>query len=437
MTDERGDEQDALAEARSEEPGRRGPATPPRRGTRTEPGAAGVPGRPGSVVVEPSGEHRVTAIAGGYLDEDYDDFDDIPPGKLPRWVLVLGGIVLVMALLGGSVKWWYDRQLDPPGGPGDNVAVQIPQGASTSGIGAILEREGVIPNSMVFNFYASRKGAGPFDAGAYMFRKNSSVDQALDVLAAGPTGRTVDSEVAKLTIPEGLTIEEIVARTSSKIPRLTARSLEAALKDGQVESALRPKGQKSFEGLLFPATYDIGPDRSAADVLSLLADEMLTRVEGLDPEVAVRRVNARYGLDLDTYDLIKIASMVQAEAGGAEEAPKIAAVIYNRLAKKSAAYTLGIDAVDEYGAALLGVDVATFRREHPDDPYNTRKVAGLPPTPIGAPGDYALDAAFNPADGPWMYYVLTDPGVHTFAVTDAEFQAAKAICVRKRLGCGR
>lgn len=109
-------------------------------------------------------------------------------------------------------------------------------------------------------------------------------------------------------------------------------------------------------------------------------------------------------------------------------------MIYNRLAENSTAWTLGIDASDEYGSRLTGIDIVTYRQS--DEPYNTRRVAGLPPTPIGAPGDYALEAAFEPAAGDWMYYVLTDPRTHTFAVTDAEFQDAKQECIRKGLGCG-
>lgn len=372
-------------------------------------------------------------------DDDWDDdWDDEPiDTKLPRWVLVVGGIVVVIGLLAGGVMWWYNRQLDPPGPPGDEVAVQIPRGASTSGIGSILERNDVVPNSMVFNFYASRKGAGPFEAGAYVFQENSSVDLALEVLEAGPDpNRVVDTQVVKLTIPEGLTVEEIIARTNKALPRMTIEDLDEVISDGTVTSSLLPADSSSFEGLLFPATYDIGPERGPEDVLGLLADEMHSRVAGFGPDTAVAELNQRYGLDLTTYDVLKVASMVQAEAGSADEAPKIATVIYNRLAEKSSAYTLGIDAVDEFGAEQLGIDVTTFRAEHTDSPYNTRSVAGLPPTPIGAPGDYALSAAFNPAEGPWMYYVLTDPGVHTFAETDAEFQAAKQICIRKNLGCG-
>lgn len=425
------DDGDVDLDAADAEPVRRGPARPPRRGQNRS-SAGNRPGEPGGVLAEPmSGEHQVAAIAGGYVD---DDDDDLAHTKLPRWVLVLGSLVVVMALLFGALSWWYNRQLDPPGSPGDEVTVQIPRGASTSGIGSILERNDVVPNSMIFNFYSSRKGAGPFEAGAYVFQRNSSVDLALEVLDAGPTGRIADSEVVKLTVPEGLTAAEIIARTNKQIPRLTVGDLEKALA-GEVTSALRPDGETSFEGLLFPATYDIGPDRTAADVLGLLADEMQSRVARLDPEAAVGRINTRYGLQLTTYDLLIVASMVQAEAAGADEAPMIASVIYNRLADTSGQFPyLGIDAVDEYGAELDGVTPNQYRAT--DGEYNTRNSRrGLPPTPIGAPGDYALGAAFEPSDSAFLYYVLTAPGEHSFAVTQGEHERNVVICRQKNLGC--
>lgn len=414
-------------------PRRRGPARPPRRGgprpTRGRP-----PGRAGGVRTAAPVVDEPVAIAGGPILDD-DEWEDLPPeGRFPRWLAVLVVLGLIVGAVGGGAYWWYDRQVDPPGSPGETVSVEIPQGSSLSGIGSILEAEGVVANSMVFNFYASRQDAGPFAAGVYRLRRNSDIDLVLETMAAGPSAPATSAEVARVAVPEGLTIPKVVARVADQVPRFSAEDLQAALDDQEVTSSLLPDGQTSYEGLLFPATYEVGPSSEPVELLDDLAAEMETRVAGLDPDAAKARIKERFGVDVTTYELVTVASLVQAEAGNAEEAPKIATVIYNRLAEDSTALTLGIDAVDNYGAELAGVDVAAFRETA--QPYNTRRVKGLPPTPIGAPGDYALEAAFAPADGPWLYYVLTDPGVHTFAVTDAEFQAAKQICVQKGLGCG-
>lgn len=364
------------------------------------------------------------------MDDGYE-YEELPgPGRLPRWLVLLLVFALFVGVIFGGAWWWYERQLDPPGSPGETVSVEIPRGASTSGIGTILDQAGVIPNAMVFNFYASRKDAGPFLPGVYRLQRNSDVDLALEKLAEGPSEVDVSDEVVKISIPEGLTVPEILARTAEQHPELTVEDLQGALDEGTVVTSLRPDGEASYEGLLFPATYEVSSDASAADFLDQLAGEMQTRVQQRDPGEALARINQRYGLDLTAYDLLIVASLVQSEAGNVEEAPKIATVIYNRLADDM---PLGIDAVDAYGAELAGVEVDY---EDTSSPYNTRRNAGMPPTPISAPGDFALDAAFNPAEGPWLYYVLTEPRIHTFSVTLEEHNAATRICVQKGLGCG-
>lgn len=394
-----------------------------------EPAAGSVPATtPDEPVPEEEHEHE-------YEYEYEYEYEELPgEGRLPRWLAVLVVFVAVIGAVVGGAAWWYDRQINPQGSPGETVSVDVPQGSSISGIGAILDSEGVVPNAMVFNFYASRKDAGPFEAGVYELRRNSDIDLVLDTMAKGPTGEAISTETARVSIPEGLTVDELVARVADQVPSLDAEKLQAALDDGAPATSLRPDGQASYEGLLFPATYEVAANTSEGEFLTDLAGEMQRRVEALDPAGAKARVKERYGLDLSTYELLTVASLVQAEAGNAEEAPKIATVIYNRLAEDSTALTLGIDASDAYGAELEGVDLPTYQQT--DGAYNTRRVKGLPPTPIAAPGDFALDAAFNPAEGEWLYYVLTDPRTHTFAVTDAEFQAAKQICVQKNLGCG-
>ncbi len=364
-----------------------------------------------------------------HLVDDHDEYEELrPEGRVPRWV----GVLVVFALLVGGVVggawWWYRRQVDPPGGPGAAVSVVVPQGSSTSAIGSILEDADVIANATVFGFYADRKHAGPFEAGTYQLRKNSDLDLVLATMAEGPTTPLAASST-KVSVPEGLTVKALVARIAEEDPRLTTADLEAALADGSVTSTLRPDGQTSWEGVLFPATYDVGDQMSAADLLDEMSDEMASRVAGLDPDAAVADIKARFGVDVTTYDLLIVASLVQAEAGNADEAAKIATVIYNRLGK---GWALGIDATSKYLAELDGSAIDFDSTS----PYNTRRQQGLPPTPIAAPGDYALDAAFRPAAGPWMYYVLTDPGSHTFVVTDAEFAAAKQVCIDKGLGCG-
>lgn len=351
--------------------------------------------------------------------------------RVPRWLaalLVVGAVVV--ALVGGT-WWWYHQQIDPSGDPGAAVTVTIPEGASTSRVASILDDQGVISNSMVFNFYVGGKDLTSVQAGTYVFRANSSFDDAIAVLNAGPKEPVV-VKATKITIPEGYTVAQIVDRIATKVPRLKAADLQAALDQGKVPTSLKPDGVTSYEGLLFPATYDITDDDTAVDVLTKMAQEMEKRVDALGLDAAQAHIKDRWGLDLTGYDLLKVASMIQYEAAVPADAPKIGAVTYNRLQQQM---PLGYDSTSIYEGALQGKTPEQIDYTA-DSPYNTRTRPGLPPTPIAAPGEYALTGAMEPADGPWIYFVLTNTREVSFTDDYQEFLGFKALCKQRDLGCG-
>jgi len=136
-------------------------------------------------------------------------------------------------------------------------------------------------------------------------------------------------------------------------------------------------------------------------------------------------------LELTDYEVIIIASLIEEEYLIDEDLGRISAVIYNRLL--NGRFSLGIDATACYAAQKPCADLNQEDLDS-ESPWNTRNLQNydLPPTPIAAPGEKALRAALNPDVGDWLYYVRTEEdGGHTFAVTDAEFAAAKAICVER------
>jgi UPF0755 protein len=354
---------------------------------------------------------------------------ELPPEtRIPKMAMALGALVLVLVLVIGGVWRWYQNQIDPPGSPGAAVTVEVPEGATTSDVADLLEEQGVITSSTIFGFWVGGQDLETVGAGTYVFQEGSSFREAVDVLNAGPD-RPLAEESTRVSVPEGLTVREIVAKIAEQVPRLTVEELQAALDSQAVPTSLRPEGETSYEGLLFPATYEVTDDQDGVEVLTMMAEEMETRVAALGVDEAIGSVSEAAGTELDAYDLITMASLVQEEAGNPEEAPKIATVIVNRLRE---GWALGIDATSRYLAEQTGTELDFSS----DSPFNTRTQPGLPPTPIAAPGEFALEAAFSPAEGPWMYYVLTEPGIHTFAVTEAEFAAAKQICIEKDLGCG-
>lgn len=333
-------------------------------------------------------------------------------------------MLLVAAGVVGAYGW-YRVQLRAGSGPHTPVELEIPSGSGTGDIATRLADAGIVRNAGALKWRIRSTGAGPFEAGRYRFTKNSSADDAIDILTRGPLG----PEIVKVSIPEGFRLAQITERLSETIPRFTAASLDEALKGGRIRSSVLPAGSDDFEGLLFPATYDVTSEDTAVDVLQEMADVMTRRVAALQLDEELVRSG------LTRYELVIVASLVQAEAGNPDEAPKIARVIYNRLA---AGEPLGIDATSGYLALQTGGDVDY----ESTSPYNTRRNRGLPPTPIGAPGDFALDAAAHPADGDWIWYVrdVHDDAQgrpqHVFTASAEEFAAAKRACHEAGLGCG-
>ena len=206
-----------------------------------------------------------------------------------------------------------------------------------------------------------------------------------------------------------------------------AATLQEILDSGQVRSAYQPPDQPSNEGILFPETYRVGEGYDELSVLQLMVAQLDRTMAELGVESAQERFN------LTPYEVLIVASLIEEETKVDAERPQVARVIYNRLRQ---GIPLGIDATSRYEAELAGRSREQIDFDS-DSPYNTRKVAGLPPTPIANPGRASIAAALEPADGDWLYYVLQDAeGNHFFTASYQEFLAAKQRCADAGLGCG-
>lgn len=319
--------------------------------------------------------------------------------------------VIIFGVLGGAAFAaynWVRNQIDPPGSPGQEVLVAIPQGASTNDIARILADESVVANALVARF--AWRGDGPYQAGDYQFNRNMSLSEAEAVLAAGPLvlpGKSV-------TLPEGLWLTDIADRLLDALPEFDEAELNSALYAGSIRSSFQPEGNISLEGLLFPDTYQVGED-DFEDEAGLVA-RMAEQFDEVAAELGYDQAPTRIGLT--PYEVVIVASMVEEEARVSEDRAKIARVIYNRIARDM---RLEIDAtvlyaIQRHTAELTQADLAV------DSPYNTRLYKGLPPTPIATPGRAALEAALNPAEGDWLFYVLADAdGSHFFTDSYDEF----------------
>ena len=369
-------------------------------------------------------EHDEYADAPDYYDDDFEEMR-APSRRGRRVLLVLLGTFVIMVVALGAVGVWVQRQIDPPGEAGEPQEIEIPPGSTSDDIGRLLVGEGVIANELVWKWYLRINGGGPFQAGIYELADNSAIGEVIDVLTAGP--RPPDER--SFTIPEGLTTKEIVARLADpdKGLGLDAATMQQLLDSGQVRSAVQPADQPSNEGILFPETYRVDAD---ADELSVLT-EMVAQLDATMTELDVASAQERF--NLTPYEVLIVASLIEEEAKVPEERPQMARVIYNRLKQ---GIPLGIDATSRYEAELAGRDRGDIDFES-DSPYNTRRQKGLPPTPIASPGRASIEAALNPADGPWIYYVLQDAeGHHLFTDSNREFINGKQRCAELGLGCG-
>jgi uncharacterized YceG family protein len=292
------------------------------------------------------------------------------------------------------------------------VAVTIPDGADAGQIGDILEAKGVVDSSTYFMLNATVTGRrGGLRPGKYTLREGMSNGQAIDALTQGPKVKVV--KTTKITLTEGPSIRE-------QAPKIDKTSLTGsyakATSTPQVMREIRklgaPKGTKTAEGFMFPATYTVvqgGPVKELVDKQLAAYRENFAKV---DMAYAKRR-------KLTRYDVLIIASLVEREAQLDKERPLIASVIYNRLA---AGNTLGIDATIRYELNMWNRPLRVSELER-DTPYNTRTRRGLPPTPIGNPGLKSLQAAAHPARTDYFFFVRKpgDSGAHAFSETQAEF----------------
>jgi UPF0755 protein len=328
-------------------------------------------------------------------------------------------VLAILAVVGLGGGMWVARQVNPAGGPGAKVAVDVEPGTSVAGVAARLNAKGVIKSARIFRLYLKLKGgAGAIQAGEYELPTNLSMGDARAALIRGPSIR-----FQKFTIPEGFTLDQIADRVGALPGRSRDRFLAAA-RSGAVRSKWQPPGKTNLEGLLFPDTYLVTDKEDETGIVRRLVD----RFDQVADQVGLGAAAPPTGLS--PYQLIVGASLVESEAKVNEDRPLIASVIENRLQK---GMRLQIDATVLYALGVHKNRVLNSDLEV-DSPYNTYKVDGLPPTPISAAGRASLEAMLNPANTTFLYYVLSDKnGKHAFATTPSEFEALKAEAHRKGL----
>ena len=340
-----------------------------------------------------------------------DSYDYEPGGKRRKSRGAKGclAVIVALAVLAGGFYFGLTKgvslladQFQGPedfSGPGTGkVEFTVNEGDVVAQIGRNLKGEGVTASVQAFIDACTEDGTG-IQVGDYELQKEMKAADACEVLAdpANLIG------FPTVTIPEGLRLTEIVS-TLAENTDYPEGAFTKALESGKI--GLPDYAEGNAEGYLFPATYEIKPSMKPVAILKMMVARWAEAAEAADLETKAAE------LGHTPAELMIIASLIEAEGRG-DDMPKIARVIYNRLDgpgdKGGTNGTLGIDAAIAYGLGLSpGSTELTPDQLAEDTPYNTRLNAGLPPTPIEAPGDDAIAAAANPADGDWYYYVTVD-----------------------------
>lgn len=242
--------------------------------------------------------------------------------------------------------------------------------------------------------------------GSYRMRSGLTVTRALSVLS-DPSKRLF----TPVTIPEGYRATEVLQAIVDKTTFSKAAVQHAFTK--LEASGLPPEANGNAEGYLFPATYAVEPGMTPADVLK----QMVTQFNQY--AASTRLANRASQLGYSASDVVKVASLVQAEARRTKDMPKVAAVIYNRL---RIGMPLQLDSTLHYALNTRGTVGTSRKTRNIDSPYNTYRVTGLPPTPIDSPGTDALKAALHPSTASYLYFVTVNlrTGETRFATSYAD-----------------
>ncbi len=321
---------------------------------------------------------------------------------------VLAIIVLLALLAAGAVAGYVWYCLEKPFGafPPEGIFLQIPHGTSQRAVSRLLEREGVIRNAIAFEIYARRHPKRTLVAGGYLFEQPLAGKNVFWKLANGEVFQQL------FTVREGDTIFDIANNLQAANYMKAAAFLAAARDAGQIQD-IAP-GARNLEGFLYPATYNLPQNGSRAELTTLMVRKFREALHQIAPD---RLEPLTPGTPL--LSVVTLASLVEAETPQPAERPLVASVYTNRLRRHM---LLQCDPTVIYSLKQLIAynPPLTLKDLHYESPYNTYLHAGLPPGPIGNPGEASLRAALNPEPTNFLYFVANTQGGHFFAATLAE-----------------
>ncbi len=331
-----------------------------------------------------------------------------------RIVRKFGIVAVVLLLLLAAFLFYF---LSPVSRSDDKVErITIPQASTSGDIGDILYKNGLIKNTTVFKLYTKVTGvAGEFGSGTYDLKKSMSMNQIINKIVSGAKGGDI-----KLTIPEGSEIKQIaeILRDSGLkdvegFIQLTKQPSKFASDYSFLKDV--PEGY-TLEGYLYPQTYYL--DKEDMNDPELVIRKMLDNFEA---NFSQEILDKGKKLDLNINQIVTMASLIEREAKDESDRPLVSAVFFNRIKKDmylescaSVQYILG------ERKPILSLDDIDI-----ESPYNTYRNGGLPPAPIASPGIKSLEAAVNPADVDYLFFIAKGDGSHVFSSTFEEHLKAQ------------
>lgn len=319
--------------------------------------------------------------------------------------------VLILLAFAAVAGWaWFSIEHPYQGFAAQGVFVDLPHGASSRTVARLLKQNGVIRSSVAFEVYARRHPKRRLQAGEYFF------DHAIsghDVFWQIADGHVFEQP---FTVREGETIFDIASDLEAE-KLMTSDEFLAAAQNPELIRDVAPHA-KTLEGFLFPATYFLPRHPTPTDVTAEMVRKFKDEWQRIaPPESKHDTTGLEHGRPI--LSIVTLASLVERETPRPEERPLVAGAFENRLRKYiplqcDPTVIYALQDAGQYKGRLTGADL------HFASPYNTYAHPGLPPGPIGNPGEASLRAALQPAQTDYLYFVANTQGGHFFAATLSE-----------------
>lgn len=378
--------------------------------------------------IQPNPRHRGIGMTGDKNDTFRQKMlEHQNEARIVRKIVLIISIILifVFALIGGGGYLYIQSALKPVD-PDSKVKkkVEIPIGSSVSSISEKLEKNGIIKDAKVFKYYVKFKNESGFMAGIYELSPSMDIQEIVDRLK---TGKVLAEASFKITIPEGKQLKEIAA-IMAKATNQDETQVFNQLNDKEfikklmnkypdllTSDILNPQIKYPLEGYLFPATYPFYKPNPTVE-------EMVIAMLNKSQHVLSDYIERGKEKNLTVHQLLTMASLIEEEATEQADRKRIASVFYNRIEK---GMMLQTDPTVLYAQGKHKERVV-YKDLEVDSPYNTYKHTGLPPGPIANAGRVSLEAAVDPEESDFYYFLATSDGKVIFTKTLEEHNKEKA-----------